>query len=629
MDVTRRLPQHKFLHSLRGVTEDATLVRSWHVYVQRSSPLILATVLPILLNRSFWGEVWHGARARAWDGTGHYALAQLYDQTIFPDTFGWTHAYFAGLPFPNFYPPLFYWLVALLHHTHLLSFVSAFKLVVALPVLLLPAAIWVLAWVMSGKNRSVATGAALAIIPLLVDHRLSNPIGLSHASTFLIGLYTQPLGFVLLVAWFVTYLSAHRRLWRFALTSVLLALTVLANFFAAITATLFVVVTVAFDLVGHHRTAGLVSRRAARSKLVAHLTSPLVAACLALFWLVPMISTYDYFVTRPHTAALHELVPPMMVMWYALAAIGILLWLRRPTPFMWPYVATCLALAGGVIFAASVAPPWFALQTPRFLSVLNFLLAVPVGQAVGTAFHRVAAFAFGNSSAHRPQTKARRQQPLASSAFLRAPLVISSTLILLVSLPLLIEPSSTLGWLTFYPTEDRERIDPVLRFAARHRDGRYLVEVPHFSQPEAAHDGRAINSYLGAQGNETLSVVFREASPNALFFNPLINAFSTFPDNYGISSVLADDLDFAERPLASHLERARLMGVKYLVILSLRIKNQLAGESAVGTSHDFDQWSVIELGGAQPPLSARSRTSRPWWSATTRSSSGATTNTTL
>jgi hypothetical protein len=59
------------------------------------------------------------------DGTGHYAVAHLYSQSTFPDTFGWTHAYFGGMPFPNFYPPLYYWAVSALARTGLLSFEHA------------------------------------------------------------------------------------------------------------------------------------------------------------------------------------------------------------------------------------------------------------------------------------------------------------------------------------------------------------------------------------------------------------------------------------------------------------------------------------------------------------------------
>lgn len=162
--------------------------------------LIVLTLFPVARVPKLWLAVWLGERPRAWDGTGHYGIAQVYSQSIFPDTFGWTHAYFGGMPFPNFYPPLFYWLVALLHHTYLFSFAAAFKIVLAIPVLLIPAAVWLLAYAVFDKNRAVATTAAFAVLPLLIDYRFYHPVGINHASTFLIGLYTQPLGFVLLLA---------------------------------------------------------------------------------------------------------------------------------------------------------------------------------------------------------------------------------------------------------------------------------------------------------------------------------------------------------------------------------------------------------------------------------------------
>ena len=71
------------------------------------------------LTSFIWLEVVRGVASRAIDGSGHFAIGQIYDQSIFPDTFGWTNAYFGGMSFPNFYPPLFFWLVSLLHHTHL------------------------------------------------------------------------------------------------------------------------------------------------------------------------------------------------------------------------------------------------------------------------------------------------------------------------------------------------------------------------------------------------------------------------------------------------------------------------------------------------------------------------------
>jgi hypothetical protein len=546
-----------------------------------------------VLDRQLWSNVWEGLRPRAWDGTGHYALAQIYDQSIFPDTFGWTHAYFAGMPFPNFYPPLFYWCVALLHHTHLISFAAAFKLVLALPVILLPAAVLVLAWVASDKNRTAATCAALAIISLLVDKRFYYPLGLSHASTFLVGLYTHPLGFGLLAVWYITYLNSHRRHWQFISASLLLSLVILANFFGAITAALFIAATVAHDLMKYYGAADSNGREETRRALIAHLISPIVGALLASFWLVPMLTASDYFVTRPQAVPFHELVPPIMFVWYALSIIGMLCWLRRPTAAMWPFLLTAVALASGIVFAAILSPRWFPLQTPRFLSTLNFLLAVPVGLALSTGWHKLMGVIPGKATSRGKQFSDRLKKSRNGGTPFRGLAAPGIAITLLVGMLILLKPPSY--GLAFFATTDGERIDGVLRFAREHRDGRYLVEVPEFSRSGPSLDSRALNSYLGAQGNEALSVVFREASPNSLFFNPQASALSAYPDNYGISSALAGDLDFAGQPTAKHLERARLAGAKYLVIFSPTVRERLSHEQSVKAVYDSSGWAIFEM----------------------------------
>src|SRR5439155_15571479 len=131
----------------------------------------------------------------------------------------------------------------------------------------------------------------------------------------------------------------------------------------------------------------------------------------------------------------------------------------------------------------------------------------------------------------------------------------------------------------------------VLDFARRYSDGPYLVEVinpkvgPAWAG--ASFDARAINSYLGSQGNETISGVFHEASPNALFTLPIVNAFSNYPDSFGVSSVLADDLDFAAQPLSEHIKRAQFLGVKYMIIRTPTMKDRMSKEVTSAIRHDI------------------------------------------
>lgn len=569
-------------------------------------PIIVVITTPILFTKELWYEIWSGSLPQAWDGSGHHALAQYYSQTLFPSTFGWAHAFFGGIPFPNFYPPLFYWLVALLDRTHLLSFPTVFKIVLIVPVVLLPAAVWTLAWKVSNKNQLVAIAAALAILPLLIDYRFFNStglMGLNYASTFLLGMYSQTLGFILLIAWYVLFSSkCIYQPWRFALSSILLALALLANFFGAITAALLVLSTIVYDSLKLVRKDDIVTHRQTQKTLAAHAFSSVIAGCLTLFWSMPLIASYDYFVTRPHSIAFDKLVPAVMWVWYTLALAGIIVWLRRPTRSMWPYLTTCLALASGVFFAAAFSPRWFPLHPPRLITTLNFLLAVPVGMATAAALRQLSKKFFKRPLQKQPRRNSRalsrRELSMGDGMQSRSFGIIVGSLILLIGIVV------SINWITpsdyslaFYQTGNNERINPVLRFAERHRAGRYLVEVPPFSDVESSLDARAINSYLGAQGNEAVSLFFREAAPNVLFFNPLVNALSTQPDAFGISSVLVDDRDFAEQPLSHHLERARFVGVRYLVMTTPVMKNRLANETIVEARHHLGAWSVFDIGG--------------------------------
>jgi hypothetical protein len=434
----------------------------------------------------------------------------------------------------------------------------------------------------------VATGAALAASALLADSRFLTlfPAGLDYFSTFQIGLYTQPLGFVLLVLWYVSYAESYRSRRRFAIASLLLALTVLANFFNAVTAAIFIAATLASDLVSYRKAAGQ-SKREARAVFIAHFISPFVALGLTAFWVVPMVGQYEFFVTRPHILEIGKLISPALLGWYALALVGAVSWLRRPSRLMWPYLATCLILAVGVVFAATIAPRWFPLQSSRFLTTLNFLLAVPIAQALAAAFRTFARVLGEMPSRRHVLTFGQARY---------------TTITALAILIILTVTSPGPRWAyAFYPEGGQEDLDAILAFGREHRDGRYLVEVINPSSTDVSFDARAVNSMLGAQGNESLSSVFHEASPNALFTLPLINAFSQYPDSFGISSLLADDLDFSTQPMATHLERARLLGVRYLVIRSPEMKMRVAAEPTIAARHDFGWWSVYELGGERVP----------------------------
>jgi len=115
-------------------------------------------------------------------------------------------------------------------------------------------------------------------------------------------------------------------------------------------------------------------------------------------------------------------------------------------------------------------------------------------------------------------------------------------------------------------------------------------------------DSLALNAYLGAQGNKTISIVYREASPNSSFFNAELNAFSRYRENFGISSALLSDQDFIDQPLVQHIKRLEFIGVRYVIAGSTELKAQMSRESDVAARHDIGDWSIFELRGTSAPF---------------------------
>ena len=557
--------------------------------MKRAFALALVILFPVALTSFVWLEVIRGVVSRAIDGSGHFAIGQIYDQSIFPDTFGWTNTYFGGMSFPNFYPPLFFWLVSLLHHTGLFSYGAAFKLVVGVPLIIMPLAFWAVAYFQSGKNVNIAFGTAIACATLYSLGEIFQPnTGLDMSSTLLDGFYTQPLGFVLLLAWILVYLLPKQSIRSSAAAAILLSLTVLANFFNAITAIIFIASVLICDIAACLRSS---DRLQQRKNLLFHFLSPWLAAALSAFWLAPMLSSYEYLVTRPLIRPLSQMITTPLWCWYFLAATGAVIWWRNRLGKLEPYLLACLILLVMLVFSGTFAPAWFPLQVFRFFSTINFLLCVPVGISLAYVVQLYL------------EKRARWSSPAQPG---KAGFAIFAGLgvVLLIALALSMSSKKLTKAFAFYTAETYPRISEVLEFAKTRKDGRYLVEVlPNFADSGLVRsDSLALNAYLGAQGNQTISVVYREASPNSSFFNAELNAFSVYRENFGISSALLSDLDFINQPFAQHIRQLEFAGVRYLIIGTPQTKAELSRESEIVARHDIGDWTIFELRQSAAPV---------------------------
>ncbi len=549
-----------------------------------SGALLLCCYLPLINTVRFLRLFLAPSLPRSWDGSGHLAASYIYDATVFPDTYGWTHMWFGGMPLPNFYPPLFYWIVAMLHHAGL-PLLLAVKIGVTIPFLLIPASLGFLSWRLTSRDTIVASCTALATFLPLLDLRLESgiPVGLDYTSTYNEGLYTQPLGFVLLVAW-ISFLFTRVSNWKhFAITAFLLTLVLLASFFSVVAVLPFGCVGLVYAMRRRDEGIALTSRLQVAQVTLICLTIA-CAIALSAFWTVPVLQDYSFFVTRPAQEILLRNVirhGPGIVMWYAAALTGAVVIALRGTAAMRAFIVGCGFLLVLILLSFASVLPWLPSQPHRLVSTFNLLLAVPVGYGLAIVL-RWAANAL---------CSVERKSLLVVAAGL-------SCLSVALSVYIRVAPLDKVGGPIHAIYLGEPSIAEVLTFAKEHKDGRYIVESPFVR--EDTYDARALRAYLAMQGNESLTVVFHEASPSSVFFNPLVNALSASRDDFGISSALARDLDFYNQRLEQQLARARGVGVRYVVCVTPSTKLRLRQQPNL-VEYQFGRWSVFQIVGAAAP----------------------------
>jgi len=154
--------------------------------------LSLLLLLFALVCGPFLYHVHQTALPGGWDGVPHYAIADLYAKRYFPDLSGWMPEYFAGMPFPNFYPPTFYVLVAACTKLGL-STRNAFLGVQTIASLAVPLLTYLCARRLADSRISGLVAGVLATGYMVAHHPLWR-MGISLPSTFDAGLSTQLLG---------------------------------------------------------------------------------------------------------------------------------------------------------------------------------------------------------------------------------------------------------------------------------------------------------------------------------------------------------------------------------------------------------------------------------------------------
>lgn len=504
----------------------------------------------------FLRHVYQSVIPGGWDGVPHYAIADIYAHKLFPSMGGWIDEYFGGMPYPNFYPPVFYMIVAALTKVGL-STQTAFLAVQTTASAAVPLLTYLCARRLAargGATRSAGAGAedgaqggfdtgriaglvAGAItVGFMVDHSPLYRVGITLHSTFDAGLSTQLLSHCVLLCFYWALLDADRRRGAAVLAALSFALVPLTNvhmvWAAAFLYLPLAIVRIVAAAPGGER----------RRVLLVHGAIGLAGVLIAACWMFPMIANLRYVPTQ----ALER--PPTGLVVLAFLRIGIYVVfgglaaaVRRDARAL-SLVGSLLLLLTFALLPSSRIPVLrdLALQPMRVLVPFPFLAAFLVGYLVSTAREVI----------RRPWAQLAVGFACAALFFARFKL---GDL-----------PQGNIS------QQQLDRYENVLGSLPGRTDGRVLVEVG----PDGLADPFSLQALAGMRGARSLTTVFREAALDVMFAVPLRNSFSAKPEAFGIDHKITGS-ELAASGLPATLARLEVFNIRYFAVRSDSVKAQI------------------------------------------------------
>ena len=526
---------------------------------------ILAVTL-FFVNIDTFITYWQAPFILGWDGAGHQAAGELYAKNIFPSFSGWIPEWYSGMPFPQFYPPLFYFLLAILSKLlFFLDYLTVFKLFVFFLTLVTPGLI---VW-LSDKfmpTRTTATRWLLGIISIfyISSYGQQGNYGFTIESTFNVSFVTQLLAFVCCILWIGFFIEAERSRKNSILASIFLLAVLLSNVHIVpiAMATGFTILIYKIWLFTRKEidTTGL--RRI--------LLSLVLAALGCLFWYVPLFENFRFFSTKAlslNEAMIDQIlwIPLLYVIPFAFL-LGIV---KKDYKFL-AFSAGAIIVALAIILRIDEKLPFLPLHLARWMAWMF------ISSIICTAY------LFNNLS-----LIFKKSSFLYATFFIFA--IYPFCLLYYAGMPL----KNHEGWFTEYRANGGDKI---LEYMKDHPDAT-VVEASYMAkEPESF----VLDALLGKEGVPTATFTLRESSISSEYLTSIRNTFSQNPELWGITSYLANDRTFIRQPTDIQIDRVAFAGYRYLLVRSIWAIDRLSHSDKVILEKDFGIWKLFRLKSTDP-----------------------------
>jgi hypothetical protein len=523
----------------------------------------------LLSGRFFWNYWTNGAVGGA-DGSGHVAALHLYAIHVYPDIQGWLPEFFGGMPFPIYYPPLFYWLGATLMKLSGIDANLAAKILTTSSLAGLPGALFGLGRRLGLTSVEAAMSSAWAGV-IACGSNLASLGGVGLLGLFEVGLYTHTLGFFFFCVWCGALPHSRRSRAVAALAIISLTALILTNVHVLPLAAAFGFSWLVFDYWRSRsrlESGGRLQPIGNTFRSVVLLLAPLLIASI---WLLPLIRWYTYSIGRPLDApVLFTGLGALNVVW------PICLWVawseRRRKPAL---ASLCVALL--MVAVASLTPlggivKVIPFQPARVLSGAILLTTVPGSLLISRTLRD----------------------------WIGGGWLYKSALVMAVVIFALVHPWQKFGIASLSPAE-AEALTKIRRALRDLPPGMVLVEIV---KPSAIFNSsgreirelaisRALAHQIAMDQRPILWSIFREQAITAPLATAVTNLFSTSQESFEIDGTALSRAASMQITPENAFKLASHLGVGYYLVNSREQVERLQNSPTVRQLWEVEGWYLF------------------------------------
>ncbi len=516
----------------------------------------LGTVVTIILNSTIFSVYLSSSVPQGWDGAGHFVASVEYAEHIFPRAWGWLSQWSGGLPYPQYYPPLFITFFALLYK--IFFFIPELVIFHTGIVFAQIGSIWVYALLLKKHNLSVMGqyfGISCYILFICSFFPILGVIGLTINSTLNTAMAPQLFSGICFMLFVVGLLRIKEK--KYQLLSIIsFSGIVLSNAHFILPAALFFCMSAVSSLFIENKKKRI---------LYIYIVVGLFAVGITMYWALPLMYNYDFLTTYPSFVqpSLGTILKVPLFVGALIVGIFLSIYKKKKEIILYTTFLVLVTIAAAAVHLLSRFG--VVAHTQRLLSL--FVIFAPLVYAHGYQY----------VSEKLGAKYKRKAVPL---------FVFIGTIVLLcVTVPIW----SGTNMIGIYRSEKSDSVEEIKTYLAQNpRQGFLSVEHDVLRNEPSSF---VFNSLYGLYTRVPVFVL-RESSISSPFMTPIRNMFSLEPEGWGFKSYLMFTRTFTQRPIVERVDIALRHHMNSFLVRSLYMRNLLSQDNRIVLEKDFGKWAL-------------------------------------